>query len=127
MAGRTFRALVHYLFLNMKSLGLQQKGLPRRVEEPGCPEKALRSADAASRNQVSQIRALLTLIIRNMPGALLLSLRNVQQRGSPVTEVNKDEKVVVARSSFNVANVIAAIALLLLVLGLLKWMGVSPL
>ena len=43
-----------------------------------------------------------------------------------MTEVNKDEKVVVARSSFNVANVIAAIALLLLVLGLLKWMGVSP-
>ncbi|HJQ17925.1 MAG TPA: hypothetical protein VJ859_13115 [Allosphingosinicella sp.] len=43
-----------------------------------------------------------------------------------MTEVNKDEKVVVARSNFNVANVIAAIALLLLVLGLLKWMGVSP-
>ena len=61
-----------------------------------------------------------------MLGALLLSLRNVQQRGSPVTEVNKDEKVVVARSNFNVANVIAAIALLLLVLGLLKWMGASP-
>lgn len=43
-----------------------------------------------------------------------------------MTEVNKDEKVVVARSNFNVANVIAAIALLLLVLGLLKWMGASP-
>ena len=61
-----------------------------------------------------------------MPDVPLLSFRNVQQRGSPVTEVNKDEKVVVARSNFNVANVIAAIALLLLVLGLLKWMGVSP-
>ena len=42
------------------------------------------------------------------------------------TEVTKDENVSVVRSSFNVANVIAAIALLLLVLGLLKWMGVSP-
>lgn len=41
-------------------------------------------------------------------------------------ELHKDENVVVQRSSFNVANVIAAIALLLLVLGLLKWMGVSP-
>jgi hypothetical protein len=43
-----------------------------------------------------------------------------------VSEINKDEKVVVAKSDFNVANVIAAIALLVLVLGLLKYMGVSP-
>jgi hypothetical protein len=43
-----------------------------------------------------------------------------------VTEINKDEKTVVARSEFNVANVIAAIALLLLVLGALKYFGVSP-
>lgn len=43
-----------------------------------------------------------------------------------MAEINKDEKVVVARSSFNVANIIAAIALLLLVLGLLKFIGVSP-
>lgn len=43
-----------------------------------------------------------------------------------MAEINKDEKVVVARSSFNVASVIAAIALLLLVLGVLKFMGVSP-
>jgi hypothetical protein len=43
-----------------------------------------------------------------------------------VTELNKDEKVVVARSDFNVANVIAAIALLVLVLGALKYFGVSP-
>lgn len=43
-----------------------------------------------------------------------------------MTEMNKDEKVVVAKSDFNVANVIAAIALLLLVLGALKYFGVSP-
>jgi hypothetical protein len=43
-----------------------------------------------------------------------------------VTEINKDEKVVVAKSDFNVANVIAAIALLVLVLGVLKYMGASP-
>jgi hypothetical protein len=41
------------------------------------------------------------------------------------TESNSNEKVLVARSSFNVANVIAAIALLILVLGLLKWIGAS--
>ena len=44
-----------------------------------------------------------------------------------MTELNKDEKVFVARSNFNVANVIAAVALLLFVLGFLKWLGVSPL
>jgi hypothetical protein len=43
-----------------------------------------------------------------------------------VTELNKDEKIVSTRSSFNVANTIAAIALLLLVLGVLKYFGVSP-
>jgi hypothetical protein len=43
-----------------------------------------------------------------------------------VTEINKDEKTVVAKTVFNVANVIAAIALLLLVLGALKYFGVSP-
>jgi hypothetical protein len=49
-----------------------------------------------------------------------------------VTEINKDEKTVVAKSDvvaktdFNVANVISAIALLLLVLGALKYFGVSP-
>jgi UDP-N-acetylmuramyl tripeptide synthase len=43
-----------------------------------------------------------------------------------VTELNKDEKIVSTRSSFNVANTIAAIALLLLVLGVLKYLGVSP-
>ena len=48
-----------------------------------------------------------------------------------MTEVNTDEKknenVVVTRSNINVANIIAAVALLLLVLGLLKYFGVSPL
>jgi uncharacterized membrane protein YidH (DUF202 family) len=61
---------------------------------------------------------------------LVVPAMSFETRGSPVTEVNtevtKDENVSVVRSSFNVANVIAAIALLLLVLGLLKWMGVSP-
>ena len=49
-----------------------------------------------------------------------------------MTELNTDEKVVVAKSDivaksdFNVANVIAAVALLLMVLGLLKYIGASP-
>ena len=45
-----------------------------------------------------------------------------------MAEVRKDEKVAVQRSSFNVGGVIAAIALLLLVLvlGALKYFGVSP-
>jgi hypothetical protein len=47
-------------------------------------------------------------------------------RRRAVSEINKDEKVAVAKTDFNVANVIAAIALLLLVLGALKYLGVSP-
>lgn len=43
-----------------------------------------------------------------------------------MTELNKDEKVVVARSSFNVANIILAVAVLIAVLGLLKYIGASP-
>jgi len=43
-----------------------------------------------------------------------------------MAEINTDEKVVVERSSINVANIIAAIALLLAVLGLLKYIGASP-
>ena len=43
-----------------------------------------------------------------------------------MADLNKDENVSVARSTFNVGGVIAAIALLLLVLGLLKYLGVSP-
>ncbi len=48
------------------------------------------------------------------------------QEVSVLTDLNKDEKIVSTRSSFNVANTIAAIAMLLLVLGLLKYFGVSP-
>ena len=43
-----------------------------------------------------------------------------------MTDLNKDEKVVVARTSFNVANTIAAVPLLAFVFGLLKYFGVSP-
>ena len=42
-------------------------------------------------------------------------------------EIRTDDRTVVERSSFNVANVIVAIAILLLVLGLLKYFHVSPL
>jgi hypothetical protein len=38
----------------------------------------------------------------------------------------KDESVVVTRSNINVANIIVAIALLVLVLGVLKYIGASP-
>jgi len=47
-----------------------------------------------------------------------------QSGGTNMAEVNSDEKVVVARSSFNVANIIGAIALLILVIGLLRFIGV---
>ena len=43
-----------------------------------------------------------------------------------MSELNKDEKIVSTRANFNVANIIAAIALLILVLGFLKYLGVSP-
>lgn len=43
-----------------------------------------------------------------------------------MAEINKDERVVVEKSSMNVGGIIAAIALLLLVLGVLKFMGISP-
>lgn len=42
-----------------------------------------------------------------------------------MSDINSDEKVVVERSSINVANIIAAIALLILVIGLLKYIGVK--
>jgi hypothetical protein len=42
-------------------------------------------------------------------------------------DVTSDDRVVVEKSSMNVGGIIAAIALLLLVLGLLKFIGVSPL
>ena len=40
--------------------------------------------------------------------------------------LNTDEKVVATRTSFNIANIILAIAVLLAVLGLLKYIGASP-
>lgn len=43
-----------------------------------------------------------------------------------MSEMHRDEKVVVQRASFNVANVIAAIALLIAVLGVLKYLGMLP-
>ena len=43
-----------------------------------------------------------------------------------MADVNSDERVVVEKSSMNIGGIIAAIALLLLVLGLLKYFGVSP-
>jgi hypothetical protein len=43
-----------------------------------------------------------------------------------MAEINSDEKVVVARSSFNVANIILAIAVLIAVVGLLKYIGAMP-
>jgi uncharacterized membrane protein YidH (DUF202 family) len=44
-----------------------------------------------------------------------------------MADIHTDDRTVVERSSFNVANVIIAIAILLLVLGLLKYFHVSPL
>ena len=43
-----------------------------------------------------------------------------------MSDLNKDEKVAVAKTEFNVANVITAIALLILVLGVLKYFGMLP-
>lgn len=43
-----------------------------------------------------------------------------------MTELNKDEKIVVAKSEINVANIIVAIALLLVAVGVLKYLGMSP-
>ena len=76
--------------------------------------------DAAASYHLRKVRGLDRIPGHSMPGRKC------------VTEINKDEKTVVAKSDvaartdFNVANVIAAIALLVLVLGLLKYLGVSP-
>ena len=43
-----------------------------------------------------------------------------------MAEVRKDETVVVERSSVNVAGIIAAIALLIAVLGVLSYFGALP-
>ena len=43
-----------------------------------------------------------------------------------MTEIRRDEEVVVQRSNINVGGIIAAIALLILVLGVLKYFGAMP-
>jgi len=43
-----------------------------------------------------------------------------------MADIRTDDRTVVERSNFNVANVIMAIAFLILVLGLLKYLHVSP-
>jgi len=43
-----------------------------------------------------------------------------------MTEINTDERTVVAKSTFDVANVIIAIAILLAVLGVLKYLHMLP-
>jgi hypothetical protein len=43
-----------------------------------------------------------------------------------MTDLNKDEKIISTRSNFDIANIIVAVAVLLLVLGALKYFGVSP-
>lgn len=43
-----------------------------------------------------------------------------------MSDIHRDEKVVVEKSNVNIGGIIAAIALLLLVIGVLKFMGVSP-
>lgn len=43
-----------------------------------------------------------------------------------MAHVDSNEKVVVEKSSVNIGGIIAAIALLLLVIGVLKYFGVMP-
>lgn len=43
-----------------------------------------------------------------------------------MAEMRKDEQVVVERSSFNLGGIIAAIAFLILVLGVLTYFGAMP-
>ena len=43
-----------------------------------------------------------------------------------MADLNRDENVVVAKSSFNIGGIIAAIAFLILVLGVLKYFGALP-
>ena len=43
-----------------------------------------------------------------------------------MADIRSDDKVVVEKSSINIAGIIAAIALLLLVVGVLKYFGVMP-
>ena len=43
-----------------------------------------------------------------------------------MADIDRDERVVVKKSSMNIGGIIAAIALLLLVLGVLKYFGMLP-
>ena len=43
-----------------------------------------------------------------------------------MADIDRDERVVVEKSSMNIGGIIAAIALLLLVLGVLKYFGMLP-
>ncbi|WP_260597695.1 hypothetical protein [Sphingomonas endolithica] len=43
-----------------------------------------------------------------------------------MSEINSDERVVVAKSSFNIANIILAITVLIVALGVLKYFGMLP-
>lgn len=43
-----------------------------------------------------------------------------------MAEINSDERVVVAKSNVNVANIILAITVLIVALGLLKYFGMLP-
>ncbi|WP_302480171.1 hypothetical protein [Sphingomonas bacterium] len=43
-----------------------------------------------------------------------------------MADIERDDKVVVAKSNFNLGGIIAAIALLIAVLGVLKYFGMLP-
>lgn len=43
-----------------------------------------------------------------------------------MSELNKDEKVSVTKSSFDMANVIIAVAILIAVIGVLKYLDMLP-
>ena len=43
-----------------------------------------------------------------------------------MSEINSDERVVVAKSSVNVANIILAITVLIVAIGVLKYFGMLP-
>jgi hypothetical protein len=47
-------------------------------------------------------------------------------RETIMSEINSDERVVVAKSSINIANIILAITVLIVALGVLKYFGMLP-
>jgi hypothetical protein len=49
-----------------------------------------------------------------------------QQGSINMAEINSDERVVVAKSNVNVANIILAITVLIVALGALKYFGMLP-